>query len=131
MKENVIMVLEDEGLIALHLIEVLENAGYRVTGPLHSGELALKTLESSPPPDLIMMDIGLAGKLDGIETAALIRARYSIPLIFLTAYTTERNVERMREVNPAGYVVKPFIIEDLLAVVEKCLEAKNPPIRRS
>ncbi len=76
-------------------------------------------------PDLILMDIGLAGPLEGIETARQIRSRLSVPLVFLTAYTTDRTIERMREVRPDGYVVKPFDIEDLLAVIRKCLEKKT------
>lgn len=125
MKEIVIMVVEDEGLIALHLIEILENAGYRITGPFSSGEMALTVLKTPPAPDLILMDIGLAGSLDGIETAGQIRSGFSVPLVFLTAYSTERTVERIQEVKPDGYIVKPFVAENLLQVVRNCLEGKH------
>jgi CheY-like chemotaxis protein len=117
-----ILVVEDEGLIAFHLIELLENAGYRVIDPACSGEVALRTLEKTPEPDLILMDVKLGGSLDGIETARQIRKRYSIPLIFITAYTSESMLERMREVAHDGVITKPFVREDLLAFIEKALD---------
>ena len=83
MTGETILVVEDDGLIALHLVELLEKAGYRVIDPACSGERALRTLERSPQPDLILMDIGLAGSLDGIETALQIRQKFLIPLIFV------------------------------------------------
>ncbi len=119
MTGETILVVEDEGLIALHLIELLEDAGYRVTAPSYSGEMVLRALEKSPAPDLILMDVGLAGSLDGIETARQIRQRFSIPLIFITAHTSARMLERMREVAPDGIVIKPFVRDDLLALIKK------------
>jgi len=120
-----ILVVEDDGLIALHLTELLEKAGYRISGPAYSGEMVLRALEESSEPDLILMDIGLAGSLDGIETAREIRKRFSVPLIFLTAYTTERTLERMQEVEPDGYIIKPFQELDLLALIGKALERRS------
>src|SRR5665647_296685 len=125
MTGETILVVEDDGLIALHLTELLEKAGYRISGPAYSGEMVLRALEESSEPDLILMDIRLAGSLDGIETAREIRKRFSIPLIFLTAYTTERTLERMQEVEPDGYIIKPFQELDLLALVGKALERQS------
>jgi len=119
MTGETILVVEDEGLIALHLVELLEDAGYRVTAPAYSGEMVLRALEKSPVPDLILMDVGLAGTLDGIETARQIRQRFSIPLIFITAHTSNHMLERMREVAPDGIVIKPFVRDNLLALIEK------------
>ena len=121
MTGETILVVEDEGLIALHLAELLEKAGYRIVDMVYSGEMVLQALEKSPEPDLIMMDIGLAGSLDGIETARLIRKRFSIPLIFVTAYTSDRTIERMREAAPDGVIIKPFLDTDLLALVRKAI----------
>jgi DNA-binding response OmpR family regulator len=122
MTGETILVVEDEGLIALHLTELLEKAGYRVTDPAYSGEMAIRTLEKPEKPDLILMDIGLAGPLDGIETALRIRQRFPVPLIFVTAYTSEQMLERMREVAPDGVVIKPFDYEDLLALIRRVLD---------
>jgi CheY-like chemotaxis protein len=117
-----VLVVEDEGLIALHLAELLEKAGYRVPDPAYSGEMVLQLLGESLVPDLILMDIGLSGKLDGIETARQIRQKFPVPLIFLTAYSSERTIERMRAVAPDGYLSKPVMEQDLLTVVAKVLD---------
>lgn len=116
-----ILVVEDEGLIALHLTEVMEYAGYQVTGLAASGEAVLRSLETPPAPDLILMDIGLAGQIDGIETARRIRQRFSIPIIFVTAYTSDTTLERMWEIAPEGIVFKPFLDRDLLALITKAV----------
>jgi CheY-like chemotaxis protein len=125
MTGETILVVEDEGLIALHLMELLEKEGYKVTGMAYSGEMVLKSLEKSNKPDLILMDIGLAGSIDGIETARQIRQRYVIPLIFVTAYTSEGTLTRMQEVAPDGVIFKPFLDYDLLALVRKAVD-KQP-----
>jgi CheY-like chemotaxis protein len=116
-----ILIVEDEGLIALHLMEILTNAGYRVLEPMASGEEALRYLEESAPPDLILMDITLDGSLDGIETALQIRKRYEIPVIFLTAHSNSLITVRAKEASPCGYIVKPVMEKDLLDHVERAL----------
>jgi CheY-like chemotaxis protein len=125
MTGETILVVEDEGLIALHLMELLENAGYNVTGLAYSGEMVLRSLEKSAKPDLILMDIGLEGLLDGIETARLIQERFSIPLIFVTAYTSETMKARIREVASEGVIFKPFLAAELLALVAKAVEHRS------
>jgi len=119
-----ILIVEDEGLIALHMTELLEKAGYRLEDPAFSGEMALRTLERAQKPDLILMDIGLGGHLDGIETARQIQQHISIPLIFITAYTSERMVERMREVAPCGVIIKPFDDTELLDLIRKTIDSR-------
>src|SRR5512137_2202769 len=102
-----ILFVEDEGLIALHITELLEKAGFRVIGPMSSGEMALRAAGESPVPDLVLMDLKLGGQLDGIETARLIRERIPVPLIFLTAYSLDRTRERIQGLAPEGYLTKP------------------------
>jgi CheY-like chemotaxis protein len=123
MTPPLILIVEDEGLIALHLMEILTNAGYRVLEPVASGEEALMQLEERAPPDLILMDITLDGCLDGIETTRQIRKRYSIPVIFLTAHSNSQIITRAKEVSPCGYIVKPVMEKDLLEHVERALKA--------
>ncbi|MFH0967649.1 MAG: response regulator [Methanobacteriota archaeon] len=125
MTGETILVVEDDGLIALHLMEILETAGYRVLEPVYSGERVLRLLETSPVPDLILMDVGLAGSLDGIETARQILEQYSIPLIFITAYTSEQTYERMQKVAYCGIIMKPFIQVDLLRSIGKAMESRG------
>ena len=117
-----ILIAEDDGLIALNLTELLEKKGYRIIGPVYSGEMVLRALEESPLPSLILMDIGLAGSMDGVDTALQVRKRFCVPLVFLTAYTPDSTLERIREVAPDGYLMKPFLEWDLLAVVRKALD---------
>ncbi len=121
MTGKTILIVEDEGLIALHLTEILENAGYQVVDPVYSGEMALRALEKPPLPDLILMDVGLAGALDGIETARQVRQRYPVPLIFVTAYTSESMLARMLEVAPDAVLIKPFVDSELLALIGKAV----------
>jgi DNA-binding response OmpR family regulator len=122
MTGETVLVVEDEGLIALQLIEILEKAGYQVPEPAYSGEMALRTLEKSPIPDLILMDVGLGGSIDGIETARLIRQQWSVPLIFITAYTSDKMLAGMRKVAPDGVLIKPFIYTELLDLVRNVID---------
>jgi CheY-like chemotaxis protein len=80
MKDPSMLIVEDDGLIALHLQELLRNSGYNVPGPVASGEEAIEYVRTSPLPDLILMDITLDGKLNGIETARQIRKISDIPV---------------------------------------------------
>jgi len=127
MPATTILIIEDDGLIALRTMELLAKAGYDVPDPVPTGEDGLDYLAGNEEPDLILMDIGLAGKIDGIETARKIRERYGIPVIFLTAYTNESIVSRMNEVRPAGYLVKPYPEKDLLDAVKEGLSVHAVP----
>jgi len=125
MTGEIILIVEDEGLIALHLTEMLEKRGYRIYDPVPSGEKVLEQLGKSPLPDLILMDIGLAGSLDGIETARLIKLQFLLPLIFVTAYTSERFLERIREVEPEGVITKPFDDREFLTLIRSVLDSRQ------
>jgi CheY-like chemotaxis protein len=121
MTGETIQIVEDDSLIALHIAEILENAGYQVIEPASSGEMALKALEKSPKPDLILMDIGLAGSIDGIETARRIRQHHNIPILFLSAYANLARIDEVKNIPSCGYLGKPYLEKDLLATVEKAL----------
>ena len=125
MSGETILIVEDEGLIALHLTELLEKAGYRTTGPAYSGEMVLRDFEKSPLPDLILMDIALAGRLDGIQTARRIRERYPIPVIFLTAYSSQSRIDEAKEVSPFGYLMKPVMEDELFSAIDRALAGKQ------
>jgi CheY-like chemotaxis protein len=116
-----VVIVEDEGLIALHIEEILTHAGYDVADLFPSGEDVLAYLASSPSPDIVLMDIGLAGSLNGIETARRIRKKADIPVIFLTAYNDRLRLSEAAEVSPYGCLTKPFAEEDLLAALETAL----------
>lgn len=115
-----IWIVEDESIIALTIESALKSLGFEVLGIDSSGEQCLVSLQNNSP-DLILMDIRLAGKLDGIETADEIRNKYFIPIIFLTAYSNPELLDRAVKSNPYGYIVKPFHERDLLSNIELAL----------
>jgi two-component system, cell cycle sensor histidine kinase and response regulator CckA len=115
-----IFLIEDEAIVALDLKTNLERIGYSVNGNVPSGEEALKMLQTVKP-DLIIMDIKLQGELDGIDTAAIINKRYGIPFIILSAYSDDGIIERAKHVEPYGYIIKPFGINNLRAAVEMAM----------
>jgi signal transduction histidine kinase len=115
-----ILVVEDERIIALHLRQQLTKLGYDVPNAVSTGDHALRRVEESPP-DLVLMDINLKGKLDGIATAAEIRRSCSVPIIFLTAYSEEHTLTRAAATNPQGYLLKPFSERELHAMIQVTL----------
>jgi len=121
-KNQSILIVEDDGLIALHLQELLQNAGYDVPPPVASGEEAIEYVRTCPLPDLILMDVTLDGRIDGIETARQIQKSFGIPVIFLSAHSATNRLSQRDEVKPYGFLGKPFIGSDVIAAVEKALQ---------
>ena len=115
-----ILIVEDEGFIALQIKELLERGGYRISGTTAYGEDAI-ILSAKTPPDLVCMDIELMGKVDGIEAARKIREHADIPIIFLTAHAGNQRIARAKEAAPYSYIVKPFNERELLVSVEIAL----------
>ena len=118
--ETSILIVEDEGLIALDLQRELEKAGYTVVMVDDNGAEALLSVEHLQP-SLVLMDIRLRGALDGIETAEQIRRQFHVPVIFVTAYADRQTLERARIAGPFGYIVKPFQGVDFRDRIEKAL----------
>ncbi len=104
---NRILVVEDEAIVAKDIEMRLRAMGYTVIGLAASGEKALAILADNPA-DLILMDIHLKGQLDGIQTAALVRDQFDIPVVYLTAFADSPTLERAIATDPFGYVLKPF-----------------------
>ncbi len=115
--KTAILIVEDDGLIALGMMESLAREGYRVLEPVSTGEDAIARCGDHPRPDLILMDVHLAGSIDGIEAARRIREQYPIPVIILTACTDGMTGRRMKELSPDGYLVKPVAFHELLAAI--------------
>ena len=116
-----IFIVEDEGLIALRLQEFLKKSGYDTPDPVASGEDALEYLKKFPYPDLILMDVALSGKIDGIEAAREIRKSSQIPVIFLTANNDVTTLSRMVDIGSSGFIVKPFVENDVISLVRGTL----------
>ncbi|HEX4138127.1 MAG TPA: response regulator [Bryobacteraceae bacterium] len=115
-----VLIVEDEGLIALDIKGRLENSGYEVPGIAASADLAL-SLADRHTPDLILMDIRLQGGSDGIKAATEVRRRMDIPVIFMTAHSDLETLERAQLSQPFGYVVKPFGALNFHALIETAL----------
>jgi two-component system, NtrC family, response regulator AtoC len=115
-----IMVVEDEQITAADLEDMLTGLGYAVTAVVASGEEALRQA-AEEPPDLVLMDIRLKGRCDGIETALQLRQRFDIPVIYLTAHADQETLNRAKLAEPLGYLVKPFQDTDLQASLQMAL----------
>lgn len=115
-----ILVVEDERVVALSIQNRLEALGYSVTANVISAEAAIAGIPENPP-DLVLMDIRLKGKIDGIEAAAQMRQQFQLPVIYLTAYNDEETLERAKLTEPYGYLLKPFESKDLSTTIEVAL----------
>ena len=122
--EKRILIVEDEGLVAMTLEETLKRIGYVAVGIAMSGEEAL-TLTRDRQPDVILMDIHLHGEMDGIETAHKIKGSYGTPVIFLTAYSDDETIRRVVQTESSGYLVKPINTRELFAAIESALYKKR------
>jgi PAS domain S-box-containing protein len=116
-----ILVVEDEPELAAEVEQTLVELGYDVVGRAARGDEAIARAEQRRP-DLVLMDIRLRGDRDGIETAAEIRDRFRLPVVFMSAHTDEATLGRARRSSPYGYVVKPFTLGELWTAVEIALE---------
>jgi PAS domain S-box-containing protein len=116
-----ILIVEDDKSVALVTSRMLQNMQYKITGIAASCEATFKLIESDKP-DLILMDIMIEGKMDGIETARLIKEKYDIPVVYLTAYSDNESINRAKETDPFGYLIKPFNQADLKSTVEIALK---------
>lgn len=115
-----ILVVEDERVVARDIQESLVRMGYDVIGTAASSTECLAHA-AERRPDLVLMDIRIEGALDGIETARILRSRYGVPVIFLTAYADEQTVARAKETEAHGYILKPFRAGELRSAVEIAL----------
>ncbi|MDZ5457069.1 hybrid sensor histidine kinase/response regulator [Azohydromonas lata] len=115
-----ILIVEDEAVIALDLKLELQDMSYRVAGPARTGEQAL-ALAAQEPPALVLMDIRIQGALDGVETAARLGRSGEPPVIFLTSHSDDETVARAAQTAPYGFLTKPFQARELRAAIEVAL----------
>ena len=112
-----LLIVEDEALIARDLATTVAAFGHTVVGVVASGEAAL-TLVAAQRPDLVLMDIRLAGSLDGIATAQQLRDQFHTAVIYLTAHTDSATMRRAAATHPVGYLLKPFDDRTLWGMLE-------------
>ncbi len=120
MDKKRIIIVEDEYIIGMDIRDILVNLGYDVTAVITNGDEAVRAVREARP-DLVLMDIILPGKIDGIEAAKMIRERTNIPVVYMTGNVDLATVERARESGPYGYVLKPINTQDLFSTIDTAL----------
>ena len=119
-----IVVVEDERIVARDLENRLRNLGYQVVGSATSGEAALQQVQEQRP-DMVLMDIVLAGSMRGTEVARRIWSEWRIPVVYLTAFSDALILEDVKGSEPYGYILKPFDSKQLHAVLQLALSRHN------
>ena len=119
-KKPRILIVEDENIVALDIQAQLHKLGYESVGHVGHGEEAIVAAKELQP-DLILMDIQLAGEMDGITAAQIIRAECDLPVVFITAYDADEILTRAKLTEPYGYILKPFSEREIHNVIEMAL----------
>ncbi|MBK6860410.1 MAG: response regulator transcription factor [Saprospiraceae bacterium] len=112
-----VLIVEDEPLIAENIAMYLNNHDYEVAGIAYDYEEAILKLEQEKP-DIALLDINLEGERDGIDVGKFIHDKIGIPFVFLSSYSDKNTLERVKHIQPSGYLVKPFHEKSLMATLE-------------
>ena len=120
MSKHRILIVEDDLIIAEDTKRTLHNLGYEVTSISPSAKDALTQLKDDLP-DLVLMDIKLNGKMDGTELAERIRRDFYIPVVYVTAYADELTLQKIKQTEPYGFIVKPYENKELQGVIENAI----------
>ncbi|MGB4703473.1 MAG: HD domain-containing phosphohydrolase [Candidatus Saccharicenans sp.] len=120
MKKSRILIVEDENLVARDLHNMVRTIGYEITDVVQTGEEVFASVNRKRP-DLVLMDIVLRGKLDGISVAAVLWEEYSIPVVYITSFADDLTFERAKLTEPFGYLIKPFDERELELTIETAL----------
>ncbi len=120
MTKKTILIVEDESLVARDIEGMVTGLGYNVSAVASSGEAAIRAA-AEKGADLILMDIILKGKMDGIAAVEEIRRSRDIPVVYLTAYADDETLERAKKTNPQGYLLKPFEVQELRTTIDFAL----------
>lgn len=120
MNKSRILVVEDEAIVAMVIKRRLKDLSYIVSGVASTGKDAITKVEGTFP-DLVLMDIRLKGDMDGIEATKIIKDRFSLPVVYLTAHSDDVTFKKAKETDPDGYILKPFTEKDLSTTIEIAL----------
>jgi two-component system, response regulator PdtaR len=121
-----ILVVEDDALVASYIQEVLEESGFAIAGIASSGPEAI-SLASNTRPELALVDIKLAGPMDGIEVARLMRSRFNVLSIFLSGICDPETMERAKTAGPLGFLEKPFRPSQVFNALQRALAELQQP----
>ncbi len=112
-----ILIVEDEALVARDLVNMIKSLRYEVTDLVQNAKAVSQSVEKNRP-DLVIMDIVLKGRVDGIEEAAILWEKYSIPVVYITSFADDLTFERARLTEPFGYLIKPYEERELELTIE-------------
>ena len=120
MRKTKILVVEDESIVARDIRNMLVALGYEVTGVVASAKSAVQKAQETMP-DIVLMDVMLQGTTTGVEAAEQIYTKFSIPVVYLTAYADSTTVQQAKKTEPFGYIIKPFEERELQTTIEIAL----------
>ena len=112
-----IQIVEDEEAVAEVLEDLIKSIGHLVASTSSTGKDALYYADETHP-DLVLMDIGLEGEIDGIQAAKQIKSLHNIPLVFVTGIIDDETIERAKQAEPMGYIIKPVDLQELKVTIE-------------
>jgi CheY-like chemotaxis protein len=122
MRQNLkILIVEDEAIFAMSMQRVLTRSDNNTCELVSTGEAAVESAKREKP-DVIIMDIFLDGKLNGIEAAMEIRSLYEIPIVFVTGYEEGKILDQIKSVESSTYLIKPIIPDDLKSAIDRVLQ---------
>jgi PAS domain S-box-containing protein len=127
-KNGHVLIVEDESVNAAVIDHRLKKLGYPVAGIATSGEEAIELVQQTKP-DVVLMDIQLEGKIDGVEAAITIRKKTGIPVVYLTGNSDEETIERARTTEAFGYLHKPFHEREVHSTLQLALHKAEMEIR--
>ena len=129
MTKDKILVVEDDFITAMEIKRLLETSGYQPYSASSSDDALKKSVEIKP--DLILMDVRIKGKNDGIKTTQKIKKLIDVPVIYLTAYTDHQLVESIKLTRPVACILKPFESNELLSNIEIALYTHNTDLKHN
>ncbi|MFO7980002.1 MAG: response regulator, partial [Candidatus Aminicenantes bacterium] len=119
-KRTKVLVVEDEVIVARDVLNMLQSLGYESISVTSTSEDAIKTAKKESP-HIVLMDIMLEGKMNGVEAADYIYTNLNIPIVYLTSYAEKNIIQKAKKTGPFGYLLKPFEERDLLTTIEIAL----------
>jgi len=123
-----VMVVEDEVLIGMMLAKKLRSLGYEVGNVIAKGEDAV-AVAVQEQPSVILMDVTLAGEMNGIEAAKIIKSRMQIPIIIFTGYNDKFIHDQVQSVSPAAVLSKMDPVADIVAAIDKATISQSPIVK--
>jgi PAS domain S-box-containing protein len=123
-----ILIVEDEQITAEDLRDIVTELGYTVTDVVSNGAAAIDRAAKNTP-DMALMDIRIRGDMDGTETARILRERFNVPVVYLTAHADRATLERAKLAEPLGYITKPFKQIELQASIEIALHKHREDLK--